>query len=271
MSEATKQAATGPVLLEERASGVMTLRLNRPEKLNALNVERGRALVQGVLRGAADPTVRAIVITGAGRGFCAGGDLEVLRDLRLRRADKELEGLLVAGKELCLAVATMPKPVIAAVNGPAAGGGMNIALAADIRIASDEARFCEAFAQVGLYPDFGGTYFLPRIVGRARADELFYTADMLSAEDALRIGIVSRVYPAAQFEEETRKLAERMANGAHVPFRDVKHAVLGDSPRALQAALDEEIRLQIHCFESEDCLEALNAFFEKRKPNFRGH
>jgi 2-(1,2-epoxy-1,2-dihydrophenyl)acetyl-CoA isomerase len=271
MSEATKQTAAGPVLIEERAGGVATLRLNRPEKLNALNIELGRALVQGVLRAAADPTVLAVVITGVGRGFCAGGDLEVLRDIRLRRADRELEALLISGKELCIALATMPKPVIAAVNGPAAGGGMNIALAADIRIASDQARFCESFAQVGLYPDFGGTYFLPRIIGRSRADELFYMADMLSAEDALRLGIVSHVYPAAQFEEETRKLAERMASAAHVPIRDVKHTALGDSRKELERALDEEIRLQIHCFESEDCLEALNAFFEKRKPKFHGH
>jgi 2-(1,2-epoxy-1,2-dihydrophenyl)acetyl-CoA isomerase len=271
MSEATSQAATAPVLIEERAGGVVTLRLNRPEKLNALNVELGRALVHAMLRNGQDPSVRVIVMTGAGRGFCAGGDLALLRDVRMRRADRELEALLVAGKELCLAIASMPKPVIAAVNGPAAGGGMNIALAADIRIASDQARFCESFAQVGLYPDFGGTFFLPRIVGPARAAELFYTAEMLSAADALRLGIVSHVYPAAQFEEETRKLAEQLAGGAAVTYRDVKHALLGESRKVLEAMLNEEIRLQIHCFESEDCMDALNAFFEKRKPNFRGH
>src|SRR5271170_2318131 len=200
MTEATKQVAADQVLIEERVGGVLTLRLNRPEKLNALNVELGRALVHAVLHAGQDPSVRAIVITGAGRAFCAGGDLALLRDVRMRRADRELQGLLVAGKELCLAIASMSKPVIAAVNGPAAGGGMNIALATDIRIASDQARFCESFAQVGLYPDFGGTFFLPRIVGTARAAELFYTAEMLSADDALRMGIVSHIYPAAQFE-----------------------------------------------------------------------
>ncbi|MGA8220196.1 MAG: enoyl-CoA hydratase-related protein [Candidatus Acidiferrales bacterium] len=271
MTEATKQATTNPVLIEEHSGGVATLRLNRPEKLNALNVELGRALVHAMLRNGQDPSVRAIVITGAGRGFCAGGDLSVLRDFRVRRADRELQALLIAGKELCMAIAAMPKPVIAAVNGAAAGGGMNIALAADIRIASDQARFCESFAQVGLYPDFGGTFFLPRIVGAARAAELFYTAEMLSAEDALRLGIVSHVYPAAQFEDATREFAEQLASGAPVAFRDVKHTMFDASRKALEATLDEEIRLQIHCFESEDCLEALNAFFEKRKPNFRGH
>jgi len=271
MSEAAKQAATGPVLLEEHSGAVLTLRMNRPEKLNALNVELGRALVHSILHAGQDPAVRAIVITGAGRAFSAGGDIGLLRDLRMRNAAKELEVLLVAGKDICLAIAAMPKPVIAAVNGPAAGGGMNLAVAADMRIASDQARFAESFAQIGLYPDFGGTYFLPRIVGRALASELFYTAEILSAEDALRLGIVNQVYPAAQFEAETQKLAERMASVAPLPFRDAKHALLGSDRKALEAALDEEIRLQLHCFQSEDCLEGLNAFLEKRKPNYHGH
>ena len=271
MSEAAKQATAGPVLLEERSGAVLTLRMNRPEKLNALNIELGRALVHSILHAGQDPAVRAIVITGAGRAFSAGGDIGLLRDLRMRNAAKELEVLLVAGKDICLAIATMPKPVIAAVNGPAAGGGMNLALAADMRIASDQARFAESFAQIGLYPDFGGTYFLPRIVGRALASELFYTAEILSAEDALRLGIVNHVYPAAQFEAETQKLAERMASVAPLPFRDAKHALLGSDRKALEAALDEEIRLQLHCFQSEDCLEGLNAFLEKRKPNYHGH
>jgi 2-(1,2-epoxy-1,2-dihydrophenyl)acetyl-CoA isomerase len=270
MSEAAKPT-TGPVLLEERDGGVLTLRLNRPEKLNALNIELGRTLVHALLHATQDSSVRAIVITGAGRGFCAGGDLAQLRDLRVRNAGKELETLLVAGKDICLAIASMPKPVIAAVNGPAAGGGMNLALAADMRIASDEAKFAESFAQLGLYPDFGGTHSLPRIVGPTLAAELFYTAEIISAEDALRLGIVSHVYPAAQFEGETRKLAERMASAPPIALRDVKHAMLGNDRKALEGALDEEIRLQLHCFQSEDCLEGLNAFIEKRRPNFRGY
>ncbi len=265
------QHAANPLVVEERAGAVLTLRLNRPDKLNALNVELGRALVHGLIRGGEDPSVRVIVITGAGRGFCAGGDLALLRDVRMRRANHELEGLLAAGKEICLAIAAMPKPVIAAVNGPAAGGGMNLALSADIRIASDQARFSEAFALLGLYPDFGGTYFLPRLVGRARAAELFYTAETLAAEDALRLGIVSRVYPMAQFDEETRKFAEQLAGAPPLAIRDMKHSMIGEDRAELERALDEEIRLQIHCFQSEDCLEGLNAFLEKRKPNFRGH
>jgi 2-(1,2-epoxy-1,2-dihydrophenyl)acetyl-CoA isomerase len=278
MAEAAKQAAPGTqkanqsqVVLEERKGNVAVIRLNRPDKLNALNVELGRGLVHALLHASQDNSVRAVVLTGAGRGFCAGGDLEFIRDLRKRNASDELKVLLETGKEMCLAIATMTKPVIAAVNGPAAGGGMNLALAADMRIASDQASFAESFAKVGLYPDFGGTYFLPRIVGPALAAELFYTAETLSAEDALRLGIVNRVFPVDKFEEETQKMVDVLAGAPTVALRDVKRTIVGDDRKNLETKLDEEIRLQIHCFQSEDCLEGLNAFFEKRKPNFKGH
>jgi 2-(1,2-epoxy-1,2-dihydrophenyl)acetyl-CoA isomerase len=265
------QPTASPVVTEEHAGAVVIIRLNRPEKLNALNIQMGQELVHALLRAQADRSVHCVVITGAGRAFCAGGDLELLRDVRQRKAVSEVESLVLSGKEISLAIATMPKVVIAAVNGPAAGGGMNLALAADIRIASDQARFAESFAQIGLFPDFGGTYFLPRIIGPTRAAELFYTAQMLSADDALRMGIVSRVIPTEQFEAETRKLAESIASGAGLAQRDVKHRMSAELRKELEAALDEEIRLQIHCFESQDCLEGLNAFFEKRKPNFQGY
>ena len=267
----TTQPAAHPLVIEERVGAVAFIRLNRPEKLNALNVQLGQDLVHALLRAQGDKAVHCVVVTGVGRAFCAGGDLEVLRDARQRNAVDEVEDLVKAGKEIAIAIATMPKIVIAAVNGPAAGGGMNLALAADIRIASDQARFAESFSQIGLFPDFGGTFFLPRIVGPTRAAELFYTAQMLSADDALRLGIVNRVFPADQFEAETRKLAESIASGAGMAQRDVKHRMVSEQRKELEDALDEEIRLQRHCFESQDFLEGLNAFFEKRKPNFQGH
>jgi 2-(1,2-epoxy-1,2-dihydrophenyl)acetyl-CoA isomerase len=264
------QQATNQLVLVEREENIATIRLNRPDKLNALNVELARALVQALVHAGDDKSVRAIVLTGAGRAFCAGGDLNLLLDVRKRRATQELEGLLVAGKEICMAIALMPKPVIAAVNGAAAGGGMNLALAADVRIASDKAVFAESFANIGLYPDFGGTYFLPRIVGQALAAELFYTAETLTAEDALRLGIVNRMFPSDKFEEETRKIVEGLAGAPPLAMRDVKRKLVADDRRALEDALDEEMRMQIHCFQSEDCLEGLTAFFEKRKPVFQG-
>jgi len=265
------QQAGAPLVLEERAGAVLTLRLNRREKLNALNPELCRALARALLLASDDKFVRAVVITGAGRGFCAGADVQYLRDARLSRSVSDLEALLEAGKETCLAIASMPKLVIAAINGPAAGAGMSLALACDLRVASEQATFKQAFAQLGLYPDFGTTFFLPRLVGLSRASELFYTSEQLSAAEAYQMGIVNRVYPHAEFEEEAQKLAEGIAAGPPLAYRDVKRTMIGEARRELERVIDEENRMQTHCFLSEDCAEGLAAFFEKRTPHFRGH
>ena len=265
------QAAASPLVLEERAGSVTTLRLNRPETLNALNPALCRALVHGLLRAAEDRAVRVVVLTGAGRGFCSGGDIHFMRDARERRAIGEFKQMLETGKEICLAIASMPKVVIAAVNGPAAGGGLSLALACDLRIASDQAMFTQAFGPLGLYPDFGATFFLPRVVGLSRASELFYTAERLSADQAHRIGIVASVFPHASFAEETRRVAERVAAGPPLAYRDVKRTMVGDAHKELEHAIDEENRLQAHCFLSDDCAEGLAAYFEKRPPKFKGH
>jgi 2-(1,2-epoxy-1,2-dihydrophenyl)acetyl-CoA isomerase len=270
MASVTQQASS-EFVLQDRVGEVLTLRLNRPDKLNALNVEMAQALVHALLRAGDDKTVRIVILTGVGRAFCAGTDLRLLLDSRKRKAYREIDPLLIAGKEMCLAIATMPKIVIAAVNGYAGGAGMNLALAADMRIASDKAQFSEAFARVGLYADLGGTFFLPRIVGPALAAELFYTTETLAAEDALRLGIVNRVFGADVFEVETMKLAESLAKAPPLAIRDIKRTLVGNDRSELEAILDEEIRLQMHCIQSEDCLEGLNAFFEKREPKFRGH
>ncbi len=267
---ATRQIAS-PLVLEERSGTVLTLRLNRPEQLNALNPDMCRMLVHGLLHAAEDKSVRAVVLTGAGRGFCSGGDINFMREARSRNAVSEFKQMLEMGKEICVAIASMPKVVIAAVNGPAAGGGLSLALACDLRIASDQAMFTQAFGHLGLYPDFGATFFLPRLVGLSRASELFYTAEKLSAEEARRIGIVASVFPKESFEEETRKLAERVAAGPPLAYRDVKRTMIGDAHKELEQAIDEENRLQLHCFLSDDCAEGLTAYFEKRAPNFRGH
>jgi len=268
---AMSQTTAGPLVLEDRSGSVVTLRLNRPERLNALNPQLVQELVHALLRTSDDRTVRAVVITGAGRGFCAGGDIHYIHEARMRKSTREFEVLLNLGKELILAIATLPKLVIAAVNGPAAGGGMSLALACDLRIASDQAMFKQAFAQLGLYPDLGATFFLPRFVGLSRASEYFYTSERLSAEEARRIGMVYAIYPHDQFEAEVKKFAEQMAAAPPLAYRDVKRTMISNAHRVLEEAITEENRLQVHCFLSEDCAEGLSAFLEKRPPKFRGH
>ncbi|MFZ0910743.1 MAG: enoyl-CoA hydratase-related protein [Candidatus Acidiferrales bacterium] len=269
MAEAAKTVGAN-VLLEEREGDVLTLRLNRPERLNALNVELGEALVRALKRAADDESIRAVVLTGTGRAFCAGGDLGVLRDARARNAGHELESLVRSGKEISLLLAAIPKPVLGSINGPAAGGGANLALGCDFRIASDQATFGESFAILGLYPDFGGTYFLPRLVGPARAAELFYSGEMIPAGEALRLGIYNRVVPVEQLAAETHSLAARLAAAPPMAARFVKDRLFGADRAALERALDEEIKRQVECFMSEDCAEGLTAFAEKRRPVFRG-
>lgn len=270
MSNAAQPASSAPLVLETREGAIALLTLNRPDRLNALNTELGVALAQALDRAAKDTAVRVVVLTGAGRAFCSGGDLAAIRAARDRGATRDLEPLLRAGHEMVLRMRTMTQPVIAAVNGPAAGAGMNIALAADIRIASEEASFGQNFAKVGLFPDYGGTYLLTQLVGPARAAEMFYTGDMIDAQTALRLGIVNRVVPAAELAAETRKLAEKIAQGPPIPVRAVKRALFAADHATLERALELEAKQQLECFLSDDCGEGIRAFFEKRPPKFQG-
>jgi 2-(1,2-epoxy-1,2-dihydrophenyl)acetyl-CoA isomerase len=270
MADAAQPAAASDLVLTDRRNGVATLTLNRPDRLNALNAELGVALSQALERVADDSEIRVVVVTGAGRAFCAGGDLAAIRAARDRGATAELEPLLRAGQKMVLRMRTMRQPVIAAVNGAAAGGGMNIALAADIRIAAHDALFAQSFAKVGLFPDYGGTFLLPRLVGEARAAEMFYTGDLIDAQTALRLGIVNRVVPASQLAEEARSLAEKIAAGPPLAIRAVKQVLFAAEREALSQALELEVRTQIECFRSDDCGEGLRAFFEKRAPRFQG-
>jgi 2-(1,2-epoxy-1,2-dihydrophenyl)acetyl-CoA isomerase len=270
MSSPSQPAAAVPVLLETTQDAITTLVMNRAERMNALNNELAAALNSTLDRIAKDDRVQVVVITGAGRAFCAGGDLALIGKGRETGNSQSLEPLLRAGMQAVLKMRTMPQPVIAAVNGAAAGAGMNIALAADIRLATEEASFGQNFARVGLFPDYGGTYFLPQLVGPAKAAELFYTGEMIDAKTALNLGIVNHVIPSAALEKEVMRLARKIAMGPPLAIRAVKNVVYGRDKKALEEALEHEVNQQIRCFLSEDCKEGIQAFFEKRPPNFKG-
>lgn len=268
MSEATQAAPSNSLVLESKQNGVATLTLNRPDKLNAINKDLAVALNESLGRIVTDKSVFVVVITGAGRAFCAGGDLGVIGEGRKHNDTTELEPLLRAGMHAVLKIRSMAQPVIAAVNGPAAGAGMNIALAADMRIASENAVFGQNFIKVGLFPDYGGTFFLPQLVGPAKAAELFYTGDMIDAKTALDLGIINRVVPAAQLEAEAMKLAHKIAESPSVSIRAMKNALFGSHKLELEKALDDEVEQQLKCFRSPDCREGITAFLEKRQPKF---
>src|SRR5437588_9949668 len=270
MTTSALPAPAGPVLLESKHNGVATLVMNRPERLNARNTKLVMALASALGCMAKDESVRVVLLTGAGRVFCSGGDLAMIAEGRQSGEARDLELLLETGMEAVLAMRMMPQPVIAVVNGAAAGAGMNLALAADIRIAAEEAMFGQNFAKVGLFPDFGGTYFLPQLVGPAKAAELFYTGDMIDAKTALRLGIVNHVAPAARLEAETRSLAQKIAQGPPLAIRAVKETLFGGEREKLTLALAHEHTAQSRCYLSEDCEEGIRAFFEKRPPQFRG-
>jgi len=270
MSNAAQSVTAAPVLLEDRREAIATLTINRPEKLNALNSELSVALNAALSRLAEDESVRVVVLTGAGRAFCAGGDLGAIGQGRERNEVERLEPILRSGMQMVLKMRTMPQPVVAAVNGAAAGAGMNLALAADIRIAAEEATFGQNFSRMGLFPDYGGIYFLPQLVGPSKAAEMFYTGEMSDAQTALRLGLVSRVVPASQLGAAAKELAQKIAQGPPIAVRAVKQALFGSEKEKLEQALELEVRQQIECFHSEDCGEGVRAFFEKRKPRFQG-
>ncbi len=258
------------LVLEAQHGAVATLTLNRPDRLNALNNDLITSLNEALSRFASDSSIHVVILTGAGRAFCAGGDLGAIGKGRERGDATELAPILRSGMQAVLKIRTMPQPVIAAVNGPAAGAGMNLALAADIRIAAEDSVFGQNFAKVGLFPDYGGTYFLPQLVGPSIAAELFYLGEMIDAKTAHRLGIVNHVVPADKLEAEARALAHKIAAGPQVAIRAVKHALFARDEQALIEALEREVEHQLKCFHSHDCQEGIRAFMEKRAPNFQG-
>jgi 2-(1,2-epoxy-1,2-dihydrophenyl)acetyl-CoA isomerase len=270
MSTSTAPVQGSPLIHEMRDGDVATLVLNRPDRLNALNKDLSVALNDSLLRIGCDKSIHVVILTGAGRAFCAGGDLGVIGKGRQNKDTTEIEPILRSGMQAVLKIRTLRQPVIAVVRGPAAGAGMNIALAADIRMASEDASFGQNFAKVGLFPDYGGTYFLTELIGPARAAEMFYTGEMINAHTALRLGIVNHVVPTERLEEEAMSLAKQIAQGPPMVIRSIKQTLFGSAKERLTKALEHEMQEQMKCFASDDCSEGIRAFFEKRKAKFHG-
>src|SRR3989475_5240278 len=258
-------------LLYETKDRVATLTLNRPDRLNALGGTLREDLTAGLTRAIDDPDVRVIVITGAGKGFCAGGDVKAMQEAnQAGRGRPLMERVAPSRDRTVLLMRDSPKPLIAAVNGAAAGAGMNLALCCDVRLASSAAKFAQAFVRRGLHPDWGGTYFLPRVVGTAKACELIFTGEVIDAQEALRLGIVSAVYPPEELMPAALALARKIADGPPVAIRLAKRAIYHNLECDLRQALEFETYAQNICYETEDAAEGVRAFVEKRPPTFKG-
>ncbi|MCU1350160.1 MAG: enoyl-CoA hydratase, partial [Acidobacteria bacterium] len=213
---------------------------------------------------------RVIVLTGAGRAFCAGGDVDAMSGMQKSADVPSFRKLLEAGRDIVATIAEMAKPAIACVNGVAAGAGCNLALACDYRIASDTAKLGETFVRIGLHPDWGGTWLLPRLVGRSRALELLMTGRIIDAAEALSIGMVDRVVPAAELAGETAKLARTIADGPPIAIAGIKRALRASETNDLRAQIDLESEHQLAAFSASDAAEGMAAFFEKRGAKFTG-
>ena len=243
---------------------IATITLNRPDKLNAFSGTMREDLLDALRACEADEAVRVVVITGAGRAFCAGGDVEYMSELQSRDDVDAFRRLLDAGRDIVLQIASMAKPVIASVNGVAAGAGCNLALACDYRIASENAKFSESFVKIGLHPDWGGTWLLPRLVGRSRAFELLATARMVDAQEALALGLVDRV--VADLPSETETFARTLAATSPLAISGIKRALAVSDRNDLRAQLELEAEHQLACFRSEEAKARIAAFTERRRP-----
>lgn len=274
---ATRTIDTGTsYLLGEITDGVATLTLNRPERMNALHPEIFDGLGAVLPQLAADDAVGAIVLTGAGRAFCAGGDVGAQSARAEQAAGRQVSfeaGVADLRRRQNLVSAALhehPKVTIAAIGGAAAGAGMSIALACDLRVASESAFLLSAFSNVGFSGDFGGSWFLTQLVGAAKARELYLGNDRVSAEEALRLGLVSKVFATEGFAEAARAYAQRFANGPTVAYRYMKENLNRAITQDLRTCLDGEASAMVAASRTDDHREAARAFTEKRTPTFTG-
>lgn len=256
-------------LIVETRDHVTTITLNRPERYNAVNLQLAQELMEAVLGCDEDPEVRMLVITGTGRAFSGGGDVKEFGE-RLETASRYLKELTTLLHTAISRICRMPKPVLAAVNGVAAGGGMSLALACDLVVAAESARFTMAYAGIGATPDGSSSYFLPRLVGLKRALELVYTNRTLTAREAEAWGLVNKVVPDPDFKAAVDELAEELAQGPTLAFGRAKRLLHLGSLESLETQMEHESQLIALSGRTEDFREGVRAFLEKRKASFRG-
>ncbi|MGE0221905.1 MAG: enoyl-CoA hydratase [Acetobacteraceae bacterium] len=258
-----------PDLLETIEDGVAVLTLNRPEALNALSMDIRHGLIDALERYADDNAVRCIVITGAGRAFCSGGDVKGMGERAARGFEARARGIQFSNS-IPMAMRKHPKVIIGMINGVAAGAGMSMSLACDMRVAGKSARFTTAFLKIGLSGDWGGTWTLTRLVGTAKARELYFLPDMVGAEEALSLGIVNKVVEDDQLRAATMEMARRIADMPQVAVAATKRNLFAAETESFATTLDMEAFNQARCSQTEDHREAVQAFKEKRKPAFKG-
>ena len=251
-----------------RKDGVAAITLSRPEKLNAISPAMISDLLRAIDEIGRDDAVRAVLLTGEGKAFSAGGDLESL----LSQPSGPVETLAMSqqGADLITGIRTMPKPWVAAVNGPAIGAGCNLALACDIILAAESAKFSLAFISLGLHPDTGGVYLLSRLVGTARACELIFTGKTIDAREAEHIGLINRVVPASELEKEARGLATALAHGPSKAIGMAKRTIYEAVTMDMATVLEAEARAAALTMSTEDAREGIRAILERRKPVFKG-
>lgn len=259
------------MVLQKLDRGLLTITMNRPDRRNALNPDMTRGLVDAARRAAEDHDVRAVLLKGAGGTFCVGGDVKSMAEGRTPLPFEAKRVNLRRGMEVSRILHQMPKPVVAQLDGAAAGAGLSIALACDLRVASTSVKITTAFAKVGLSGDYGGTYFLTQMLGSAKARELYLMSPVLTAQEALSLGMVTKVVPDAEIDNAARELAMSLAQGPSVTLGYVKTNINNAETLSLEACFDAEAIHHTRCGDTADHKEAAKAFVEKRKPAFQGH
>lgn len=255
-------------IVVDRDGAIGWIRINQPERLNAFSESMREQLEQALTKLEEDRDVLCVIITGVGRAFSTGGDVRVMEDLIEANDIEKFEELVRAGARVVAKIEAMTTPVIAAVNGPAAGAGACLALACDLRIASETAAIGFTFLHVGLHPDWGGSYFLPKLVGLAIASESIYTGGMINAERGERLGLFNRVVPPAELETAAKGLASQIAAGPRGVIAAAKRTLRRSQHASLDEVLEMEVDAQLDAFRSPDFKEGITAFIEKRTPRF---